>query len=528
MNRRKLWDVIWLVNSMADKFSPMITSGEVRDTIHELNEGSVCQEQSLEKVKNLLNKQTLLACEVRQENGHEMDYHQSITKISKNDSNQNRLYISLAEYIAWLRRIYRNHLKRYYIIRRVVHWTRCFGVPLYVRSYLSLHLFNRMEKRWRPLTKLSEYVIREGVETYILTEAVIVDAPEPNVFPTCEQSCLISPHSRYKFSEIFVAAIKNAMTYGGTNLIMVDGDVVCHDLYDFERDYTSEELHGRTLIDPQNSRIRWFLHDKEPVLIDKAAIFVDACATNYAHWITEVMPRIVLFCSDERYKGVPIVVNEGLHHNIMESLFLVAGINREIIILSPFRALVVNNLYLTSVTGYVPFGRRNNKLSGNSHGMFNPIAFEMFRKHINGLENNFKDYVWPERIFLRRNSGTRKVSNIDELEKLLVDRGYVIIETEKLTFLQQIQLFKHVKEIIAPTGAALANAIFCMPGTHVTILMGKHEDMIYRYWCNMLTPIQIKVSYVLGNITQNRDLGIHGDFLININDVIDLLEHEKK
>jgi hypothetical protein len=59
--------------------------------------------------------------------------------------------------------------------------------------------------------------------------------------------------------------------------------------------------------------------------------------------------------------------------------------------------------------------------------------------------------------------------------------------------------------------------------------MGKHEDMIYRYWNNLLSPLGIAVSYVLGDIVENIDLGIHGDFAIDSDCIIDLLEaFEKK
>ena len=54
--------------------------------------------------------------------------------------------------------------------------------------------------------------------------------------------------------------------------------------------------------------------------------------------------------------------------------------------------------------------------------------------------------------------------------------------------------------------------------------MAKHEEMIYRYWCDMLTPLQIGVSYVLGNLVEASKLGIHGNFTAARADVADLLE----
>lgn len=423
----------------------------------------------------------------------------------------------------WLGQVYTNHLKYYTLVRLIAHWIWRNGYPFYI-NHISTQLYNKEAKRWRSLIKLHEFAKKRTILKYKLADAALVEIPVPKVFPTCDQSCLVASSNRYTFPEIYVATINNAMTYGGTNLILADGEVICHDLYDFKRDYTSEELHGRTLIAPKLRRIRWLLHDKTPEQITAAATFVDACALNYAHWITEVLPRVILFCAEERFRSVPIVVNDGLHKNIMESLFLVAGTEREIITLPIGRALAADTLYVTSVAGYVPFERRTNKFLGHSHGMFNPRPFDMLRNHMYGWGQKTKDQASPEKIFLRRNSGTRKVTNTAELEKLLVTRGYIIVEPERLTFLQQIQLFKNAKEIVALTGAALSNAIFCKPGTHVAILMAKHENMIYRYWLNMLAPLQVKVFYVLGDIVKHHDLEIHGDFSVNSSDLIDLLE----
>lgn len=427
---------------------------------------------------------------------------------------------------SWPGRVYINNLKQYGFFRTAAQCVWRNGYPVYV-NYVATHFGNRKAKRWRPLTKQSVFAKRGSVPVIKLADASIAKTSEPKVFPKCDRDFLVPPIDRYTFPEIFVAIIEDAMVYGGTNMVLADGEVVCHDLYSFEHDYTSEELHSRIRIQPRTSRIRWLMHDEDPEPIAEAATFVDACAENYAHWMTEVIPRVVLFCADERFNDVPLVVNADLHQNIMESLLMVAGADREIIVLPVGRALAVAKLHLTSVAGYVPFGRRNKKLSGHSHGVFSPQALEKLRKHLCAPGRNTEEHVWPEKIYLRRNSGTRKVTNSGELEKLLVSRGYAIVETEKLTFLQQIQLFKNAKEIVAPTGAALSNAIFCAPGTHVNILMARHEDMIYRYWGNMLNPIQISVGYVLCDIVKNRDLGIHGDFIADTGDVEKLLESQK-
>jgi capsular polysaccharide biosynthesis protein len=515
-----------------------ITSVEFFRVIQELREYAVCNEQLPRNIEAFLqHAEELQRKNMREEAlalasawmpppemGGVTDHVQSSLKVRTVGSIQANPHDFVSRLRnTWPGKVYVNYLKRNILVRLTVQLIWRNGYLLYVNHFSTL-LFDRKAKRWHSLTKLGEFAEKRKILKYKLADAALVETPEPKVFPACDQSCLDVSRNRYNFPEIFVATINKAITYGGTNLILADGEVVCHDLYDFERDYTSEELHGRTLIDPKLRRIRWLLHDEVPESIAEAATFVDACALNYAHWITEVLPRIVLFCADERFKGVPIVVNDGLHKNIMESLSLIAGTEREIITLQIGRALVVDTLYLTSAAGYVPFERRTKTQSDHSHGVFSPQPLNMIRKRMNELGQKTKDQVWPEKIFLRRTSGTRKVTNAVELEKILLDRGYVIVEPEKLTFVQQTQLFNNAKEIVALTGAALSNAIFCKPGTHVAILMGKHEDMIYKYWLNMLAPLQVRVFYVLGNIVKNHDLGIHGDFFVNETALMDLLE----
>ena len=108
-------------------------------------------------------------------------------------------------------------------------------------------------------------------------------------------------------------------------------------------------------------------------------------------------------------------------------------------------------------------------------------------------------------IFLRRNSEYRKVVNADEVEKLFLSQGYVVIEPEKLTFLQQVELFNNAKSIVSSSGAALANMIFSPPGTKVSILISKHPDTIYWYWQDIACAYWKSCSYALGKIKRQPD-----------------------
>ena len=69
--------------------------------------------------------------------------------------------------------------------------------------------------------------------------------------------------------------------------------------------------------------------------------------------------------------------------------------------------------------------------------------------------------------------------------------------------------------MVAATGAALANLVFNKKNSNVVVLMGKHSDMSYRYWVNMLQPLGLNVKYVLGDQLNKLERSVHEDFLID-------------
>jgi capsular polysaccharide biosynthesis protein len=428
--------------------------------------------------------------------------------------------------VSKLANFYREKLKHIRLIRIVVRrvWGVSLGLYLNVENAYKCYLLGHTHRRRRPLSKQKDSVEQNGIFSHKLYDFEPIPLAQPVVYPVKYKKYLDSVGDHLVFPELSIKVLQEATCYGGTNMVLVGAEVIHHDLYDCKSDLTSEELHCKVKVFPKKNQIRWLMEDQDPIRLSRAAVFVDACAENYAHWLTEVLPRIMLFCLEDSYKAVPLIVNDGLHENIMSSLELVVDVGREVLVLPAGRAVLADELFVTSVVGYVPFDRRKNKFMEFSQGVFSAYALSLLRETISG--SGFcaeKGAASPEKIFLKRNSGLRKVVNTIEVEKILVGKGFVVVEPEKLSFIQQVKLFSHAKQVIAPTGAALANAIFCKPGVKVAVLMAKNKDMIYRYWVNMLSPLKLKVFYVLGEMHQNLDLGIHGDFYIEAHDVLNLL-----
>ncbi|MET3663657.1 glycosyltransferase 61 family protein [Caulobacter sp. 1776] len=74
----------------------------------------------------------------------------------------------------------------------------------------------------------------------------------------------------------------------------------------------------------------------------------------------------------------------------------------------------------------------------------------------------------PKRIYVSRLGSLKRVLvNEAELEAALEARGFMIVRPEAWSIRDQIALFNRADVVVAPAGAAMANILFCKPGTKV-------------------------------------------------------------
>lgn len=513
------------------KPTPEILLSDLRETICVIRENLLRQEALLEQVMVALEQRGESDPSVSRssatesivawhppEDGAVMTGQLPTVKTRKVESHPGSLEIFTRLKESWLGRVYVDRFKKIPLIRKFVIaiWRNFY--PAYAQIRVILR--SRVANRWRPIVKLADYVKVANISSIKVFDAERINTHPPVVIPAKDQAYLVSPHDFYEFPPIYVAQLSDAQVYGRTNLVFVQDAVICHDLYDFERDYTSEELHGCHVIDEKKMRMRLLRTDAVPDKIPVAATFVDACAPNYAHWITEVLPRIATFCTVKQFANVPIIVNDGLHRNIMESLAHIVGPDRECITLPVCRAIQIDRLCVTSVAGYVPFEPRKGSAQRQRRGEFSLHALNALRGKMMDICQS-EDAISPRRIYLRRNSQGRRLTNAPKLLELLVSRDFAVVDPEKLTFIQQIQLLRNAKVVIGATGAAIANTVFCPRGSQVGILLAKNEGLAYEYWVNMLTPMGINVTYILGKGSESN---VHSDFAIDQAHLIEFLD----
>jgi len=408
---------------------------------------------------------------------------------------------------------YKHFFKPFFLTRSLVIWTWKRAFPVWVSIYrrFSTHVYKL------PLRSVSA----AGGGVRVIAEAEAVVTPSPEVFPRRVSLRCPSPHQSYTFPAIYITQLTDCLVRGSSNLIVAREHLIHHDLFRPDYDYTSEEIHGRLVLKPKRRVGYVFLRRNISEYIDEAAVFTDALSPNYAHFMTEVLPRLAMYI---KYVpgDIPLLVDAGLHRNMMAAIQSVVG-KRELILIGKGRAVRVGKVHSISNCGYVPFERRagSERLPGHSQGQFSPAALRAVREAVLGSLN--MEVRNGRRLYIRRNSGYRNVLNAQEIEDVLVARGFEVVEPEKLSFSEQVEVFSSADVVVGATGAAFANLLFCKPGTLLIIMIADLESTSYYYWQNMACASNNSVVYVFGVIQRNLAKSIHSDFHVVPSDVIDAL-----
>jgi capsular polysaccharide biosynthesis protein len=93
---------------------------------------------------------------------------------------------------------------------------------------------------------------------------------------------------------------------------------------------------------------------------------------------------------------------------------------------------------------------------------YNPFGVNFLREKFLPLAD--KNYSGPKRFLIHRANKSRGIVNEAEVYEFFRKLGWEIIDTEKLTFAQEIKLFNDAEAVGGVFGSGFTNAIWCRPG----------------------------------------------------------------
>jgi capsular polysaccharide biosynthesis protein len=120
----------------------------------------------------------------------------------------------------------------------------------------------------------------------------------------------------------------------------------------------------------------------------------------------------------------------------------------------------------------------SNRLSGVGCQNAHPQHREAFAKILANVRKHAPAVETPRRVLICRGlTNSRNLTNRAATIEAMKALGFVAIQPEKLPFDEQVLTFAQADFIVCEFGAAMANAMFCRPGTKVVeiIAEGQHD-----------------------------------------------------
>lgn len=318
---------------------------------------------------------------------------------------------------------------------------------------------------------------------------------------------------------IRVVRHRNVCVLGWSNFLLHKQVAVHPDLYVPNRDRSPVELHALGRMNKGFTKVRI----QQGLLIGrlpKAINLCDQTPYNYAHWMTEILPKLALLGTNQELRDWPILVDGGLNENQFESLQAVWPWPAEFIKLPSHELVRVDELLNVTPTSYCPHEFRD----------FHEAQREGFQFFFSGealnhlrdcLRARYQRYASgrPRRLYLKRTPlwtyNNRNIANIDAIEDLLDARGLEMLNVTGMTIEQQAKLFMNAVTIVAPTGAALANMIFAPPGCRIVVLAAAYDGATYDYFHHLAHLLGHELSFVVGPQEDEDGYHMNRDFRID-------------
>ena len=375
------------------------------------------------------------------------------------------------------------------------------------------------------MVSASDFLSQQRLKPVLFAEASEMEIPGPQFIGHYPMEFHAEPNVTLELPAITAVELRDVRVMGGTNLIYFEDQAIYPDLFIPRRDSMPIELHGIASVDPGRCTIR------VPLAIrsrrEASAIsLLGQCTGNYAHWLTETLPKLLVADGIEAFDGLPLLVDDWIHPNFHASVKLLNRNERPIIFVRRWSALSLVRLVDVSPTAYVPADFRGSDPRGGGtpepaadQFPFSKVALDMLRQEaqvIASVQNNHG----AKRLYIQRNPESvgngRFVGNIEEVERLIFARGFKGVDPGKMSVAEQMAIFRDAEVVVSPIGAALANLIFAPPGCTVIVLAPYFENANYYYFSNLMGVLGHRLRYVLGPQLEINEPLLHRNYKIDI------------
>lgn len=380
----------------------------------------------------------------------------------------------------------------------------------------------------RRLIAVSKYAEMGNFQKIVVAGAKVTEITEPqfvgfspDIDPTPRR--LIEP-------EVAILEYENSSVLAGTDFVFQGRYCIHSDLFVPRRDFPMVENFGEARIFPDSGVIVSGIFEP-PARMEAAISLLGQCAGSYAHFMSEVLPKLLIIDERSEYDGIPVLVDAWIDPALVQILECFNLKRRKILRVVFRRPVLAKRLITVSPTSYTPpelrdiiEGRPKPKLAPDIH-KFSTFALSLVRRAGRQVSPNPASWV-GEKLYIRRSASMngRVIVNDANIEACVQRAGFSVIDPVTLTIQEQIAAFRNAKVVIAPVGGSLVNTLFAEPGCKIICLSAFFKNAEYDYHAQMQKALGHEVRFVVGPQLPNQTVHImHRNYRISMDDLMDAI-----
>jgi capsular polysaccharide biosynthesis protein len=256
-------------------------------------------------------------------------------------------------------------------------------------------------------------------------------------------------------------------------------------------------------------------NDKERVK-GRTAIALSAEPSNWGSFLFRIVPKLLKLKEiDEHHDNLLIYIN---HRNIVELLNYLEFDPHKIVAHDPTKVYLLEDSFIDSESA--PEAHLPEDVIDLYRKYFDSINTKKTMLSNLIVNKNKAEKVYVSRLGSLARNNPRKMINelhlIDELKQI----GFLIVQPEKLSFLETVKIFANAKVICGPSGAGMFNSIFNTQNAEI-VQFEIGTDWLWahtNYYSSLQLPYHILMAKKLSQ-------EIHSPFEVNVKSAINLLKH---
>lgn len=339
------------------------------------------------------------------------------------------------------------------------------GMELAASEYAAHchHIGSHVDIVVAPISTVRDWAQKIGLSLLEVGEVEAIPFKAPHIWGSPPASDTVIALS----NKPYVAEIKDARIFSNSSLILTSDGTALSDTGGHPRfgRYISFAYETVVLAQQPDKVLLSFSEFNTREI--EAGIFLSGSASSaFGHWLPEFLPKLQFLQQHPDFADIPIIVDAGMPQSHFDHLRRLA--DNRLILLQANESLLCKRLLVAPSPAFFPVETFSNDIPVHEMPGLSPRAMRFLRADESSEINKPRH----RRIFLaRKNMKWRRLLNEEEIAADLLRLGFETIYIEKMSVVEQIDMFQQAQWIVAPNGSALLNLIFADTSTKLLVLI---------------------------------------------------------